>query len=131
MLGMHVRFVVQNVDIESGRRQGVFQAMSDLEYAGSLLPHEQSSYDDIYEWFRYNLKKPTSFSRSTKPHSKNVALSWFKDSATEHIAKLRELVVILDHHGLQTAMLRTERPGYIVYEDPHQVAAEPFNDTET
>ena len=128
---MYVRFVVQHLDSESGKRQGVFQAMSDLEYAGSLLQHEQSTYHEVYDWFRYNLKKPRSFSRSSKPHSKNVALSWFKDGATEHIAKLRALVVILNSHGIQTAMIRTEKPGYIVYEDPHQIAAEPFSDTVT
>jgi hypothetical protein len=128
---MFVRFVVQVLDKDSGRRQGLFQALSDLECEGVLLPHEQATYDEIYDWFRANLKKPDSFSRSSRPHAKNVAIGWFKDAATEHIAKMREMSHILAAHGVVVETLRTERPGYIVYEDAHQVAAEPFRETVT
>jgi len=128
---MFIRFVVQAHDKDSGRRQGLFQALSDLEHEGALLPHEQAHYDEIYSWFRANLKKPRSFSRSSKPHAKNVAISWFKDTATGHIAKMHELVHILAAHGVVVDILQTERPGYVVYEDSHQVAAEPFRETVT
>jgi hypothetical protein len=126
-----IRFVTHKTDADSGRRQGIFQAISDLEYAGVLLSHEQQTYEVAYEWFRKNLKKPGSFTRSSKPHAKNVALSWFKDSATEHIAKMYEFCAILEVHGVQVEVLLTERPGYVVYEDDFQVAAEPFQDTPT
>lgn len=126
---MFVRFVIHENHEDSGRRQGIFQAVSDLEHAGVLLQHEQQQYDEIYEWFRFNLKKPKSFSRSSKPHAKNVALSWYKDSAVEHIAKTQGLVEILRAHGVAVDLLRTDRPGYIVYEDSYQVAAEPFRET--
>jgi len=126
-----VRFVIAGLDEESGRRQGLFQAVSGLEHNGDLLPHEQEHYDLIYEWFRHNLRKPRSLTRSSKPHAKNVAISWFKDSAQEHIARMYELVAILSAHGVHAEVLRTERPGYIVYEDDFQVAAEPFNETVT
>jgi hypothetical protein len=128
---MLIRFVIQENDKESGRRQGLFQALSDLEYAHALLPDEQALYDEIYNWFRSNLKKPTSFSRSSKPHVKNVAISWFKDSAVEHIAKMRQLASILEAHGIIVDTVKTERAGYIVYEDAHQIAAEPFRETAT
>lgn len=126
---MFVRFVIHENHEDSGRRQGIFQAVSDLEHAGVLLEHEQQQYDEIYEWFRFNLKKPRSFARSSKPHAKNVALSWYKDSAVEHIAKTQGLVEILRAHGVAVDLLRTDRPGYVVYEDPYQVAAEPFRET--
>ena len=126
---MYIRFVIAQKDQDSGRRQGLFQAISDLEYAGELYAHEQAHYNDIYEWFRSNLKKPRSLSRSSKPHAKNVAISWFKDTAKKHINKMRELIEILSSHGIETEILRTDKPGYIVYEDEYQVAAEPFNET--
>ena len=126
---MYIRFVIAGTDQDSGRRQGLFQAVSDLEHEDVLLPHEQAQYDEISEWFRQNLKKPRSFSRSSRPHAKNVAISWFKDSAQEHISRMYTLVAILNTHGVHTEMLRTERPGYVVYEDPFQVAAEPFGET--
>lgn len=128
---MFVRFVIHKNDGDSGRRQGIFQAISELEYEGVLLEHEQREYDEIYEWFRHNLKKPRSFSRSSKPHAKNVALSWFKDTAVAHLAKMHALSQILNAHGIIVEVLRTNRPGYIVYEDQLQVAAEPFKETTT
>ena len=128
---MFVRFVIQRNDQDSGRRQGLFQAMTDLEDAGLLAAHEQEQYDEIYEWFRKHLRKPRSFTRSTKPHAKKVALSWFKDGAAEHIRNMRAIVAILDAHGIQVEVLSTERPGYVVYEDTYQVAAEPFSETVT
>jgi hypothetical protein len=128
---MFIRFVINNYDPDSGKRQGLFQAMSDLESAGKLLPYEQQIYDEIYDWFRHNLKKPRSLSKSAKPHAKNVAISWFKDTAKEHIDKIRSLVTILNSHGIVTDMIRSERPGYVVYEDEYQVAAEPFKETGT
>lgn len=128
---MYVRFVIQQKDEDSGRRQGVFQALADLADAGSLLPHERAVWGETYEWFVKNLREPLQFSRSLKPHAKKVALSWFKDSAGEHISRMFELVEILKAHGVAVEVLRTERPGYIVDEDAHQVVAEPFNETPT
>jgi hypothetical protein len=40
-----------------------------------------------------------------------------------------ELVHILDAHGIAVDVLRSEQPGYVVYEDAFQVAAEPFRET--
>lgn len=127
----YVRFVIQQNDEESGRRQGLFQALSDLEHADLLLPHEQATWDETYEWFRNNLRKPLRLARSSKSHAKNVALSWFKDGAKEHIARMYALAHVLDAHGVMVDVIRTDKPGYIVYEDEHQVAAEPFSDTPT
>jgi len=126
---VYVRFVIGRNDENSGRRQGLFQAISDLEHAGVLLAYEQQAYDEIYDWFRKNLKRPRKLARSTKPHAKRVALSWFKDSAREHISRMHALTQILHDHGVQVEVIFTERPGYVVYEDPYQVAAEPFTDT--
>lgn len=128
---MFVRFVIHKNDCDSGRRQGLFQAMSELEDSGTLLEHEQQQYDAIYEWFRHNLHKPHSFSRSSKPHAKNVALSWYKDAAVEHIAKMHAMAQILEAHGIAVDVLHAVRPGYIVYEDKYQIAAEPFRETIT
>src|SRR5438105_12726822 len=114
---MYLRFVIHKNDENSGRRQGLFQALADLEEQSVLLPHEQAEYEEIYAWFKKNLKKPRSFTRSSKPHAKKVSLSWFKDSATEHIAKMYALRQILEAHGIPVDIIRTSRPGYVVYED--------------
>jgi hypothetical protein len=128
---MFIRFVVHQSDTDSGRRQGLFQAMAALKEAGELLEHEQDRYCEIYGWFRENLKVPSSFTRSSKPHAKKVALSWFKYTATAHIAKMREMSDILRSDGVAVDVIRSVRPGYLVYEDDFQVAAEPFQETVT
>ncbi|MCP4268264.1 MAG: hypothetical protein GY777_22270 [Candidatus Brocadiaceae bacterium] len=75
------------------------------------------------KWFYKNLKKPDSFSKSNKPNAHHHAISWYKDAAKEHIAKMYELPGMLEAHDVHVTVIRTERPGYIVYEDNFQVAA--------
>ena len=128
---MYIRFVIQTKDNDSGHRQGLFQALAELKQADILKEKDLCKYKEIYNWFRNNLKAPCRFSRSAKPHAKNVAISWFKDMANEHIAKMHSLRQILEDYGISVDVIRTNRPGYIVYEDRHQIAAEPFNDTPT
>lgn len=38
-----------------------------------------------------------------------------------------ELKAIIENHSFNISVLKTDRPGYIVYEDDQQVVAEPFN----
>ena len=54
------------------------------------------------------------------------AVCWFKSTAHECIAKLRDAVSILEQYDIAIQMLTTDKPGYIVYEDEFQVAAVPF-----
>ena len=72
----------------------------------------------------------TRFTASKGPfyRKKSRALSWFKDSAREHIAQARNLAAILQNHCVPVRMLKTDRVGYVVYEDEYQVVAEPFAD---
>ena len=78
-----------------------------------------------------HLQKPERFTCSKPPQyrKKNKAISWFKASATQHIDMVRHIVSILDSHNVPTRMITTAKPGYIVYEDASQVAAEPFADS--
>jgi hypothetical protein len=46
--------------------------------------------------------------------------------AALHLERMEELTRILRDAGILTQVLRTTQPGYITYEDRHQVAAVPF-----
>ncbi len=83
-------------------------------------------------WFNKNLGKPTRFTASKPPfyRKKNKAICWFKHTASEHLARVRELAAILDNHGVPVRTLKAKRVGYVVYEDEYQIVAEPFADTE-
>ena len=130
-MAVYLRFVIAQLDPQSGRRQGLFHAAAALEAHGVLAPHEIDDYRAVWAWFRGNLEKPDRFSLSSRPHAKGQALSWFKAGSAVHIARMRDLQRILENHDVGVEILRTERPGYIVYEDEHQVAAYPFADTPT
>jgi hypothetical protein len=70
-------------------------------------------------------------SRGHGKNKKNDAISWFKASARNHVRRLYELVECLESHGVTVRRVLTDRPGYVVYEDPYQVAAVPFRETRT
>lgn len=126
---MFIRFVIGALDEDSGRRQGLFQAGEALALSGNMAVDDLEYLETLYSWFKTQLPVPTRFALSAKPHAKAQALSWFRDTSIEHIAQMREYQRVLEQYGLQVAMLRTKRPGYIVFEDQHQVVAYPFADT--
>jgi|ERR1700689_1892020 hypothetical protein len=129
---MYLRFVVADIDEDSERALGVFHAVRYLRDAGKLYPYEEDQHDMVRWWFNENLEKPTRFTASKPPfyRKKNKAICWFKHTASEHLARVRELAAILDNHGVPVRTLKAKRVGYVVYEDEYQIVAEPFADTE-
>jgi len=124
-----IRFRISEKDLGSGKPKGLFAAIDDLEQAGELSSYELDHLKSLDRWFNKNLPVPTALSKSGKPHATPIALSWFKDSASGYISKMRDIAGILEEHGISVTMLYTQKPGYIVYEDDFQVAAQPFPDT--
>ena len=128
---MYLRFVIAEIDGDSERALGVFHAVWNLRDAGKLYTYEEDQHDTVRWWFSANLKRPTRFTAAKAPfyRKKNRGLSWFKDTATDHIAQIRELVAILENHSVHVQALKAKRVGYVVYEDEYQIVAEPFADT--
>ena len=124
-----LRFVVADRDTQTGFRRGLIHAAERIQWEFSA--EENAWCEEIFAWFNKELKVPPRLSRSGKPHATKVALSWFRDSAETHIARMRELAAIVEMHDMPVATLKTVRPGFVVYEDAFQVAAEPFADTPT
>lgn len=123
---MLIRFVVHRRDRDSGEPLGIFQAMHFLSDRRQLSANEEARWDELRRWFTANLREPDRLTRSQRPGAPGAAVCWFRDSAAEHIARAREMVAILAEHGVEARMIRTNRPGYVIYEDEFQVAAEPF-----
>jgi len=128
---MFIRFVIEDLNPDSGRRQGLFHAAQSLREAGVLSGPDHERLESIRDWFNKHLKRPTRLAVSSRPHSKAQALSWNRDTATQHIAKMREFQEVLERYGLAVQMIKTKRLGYVLYEDEFQVTAYPFNDTPT
>jgi hypothetical protein len=123
---MYVRFVVSRRDEQSRQLQGIFTALYELEDQGALAPHELEWFRSAEQWFNKHLARPQHLARSRRPNASKQAISWLKLSAREHVTHMRELVALLVHKDVPVEELRTDRPGYIVYEDEHQITAEPF-----
>jgi hypothetical protein len=125
---MYLRFVVSKRDEDSHCELGVFHAVGSLRDQGQLFEYEEKEHDRIRDWFNANLEKPTRFTASKPPfyRKRNKAISWFKDTAHRHLSEIRSLVAILENHGVHVRTLKTERVGYVVYEDEFQIVAEPF-----
>jgi hypothetical protein len=128
---MLIRFIIDKRDDRSGRRQGLFAAAAALRDSRRLSPIDDDALEALWDWFNKNLQKPEKLSISSRPHAKAQALSWFKDTAHLHIAKMREFGEILTRYDLHVSMIITVKPGYIVFEDENQVCAYPFSDTPT
>lgn len=104
----------------------MFTILYALEREGQLADYELTWFLEIEAWFDEHLKRPDRLTWSSRPHAPKTAITWMKMSASEHVARMRELAVLLEHKDIPVEELRTEKPGYIVYEDEFQVAAVPF-----
>ncbi len=128
---MFVRFVISDVDRDSGRRQGLFQRAYALRQSHELSSDQHEQLDQALTWIDAHLKIPDRFTRGRRKGESGLAISWFKDSADDHIRQMRIVCRILDEHGIPTEMITSNRPGYVVFEDQCQIAAVPFSDTAT
>ena len=129
---MFLRFVTSDLDEESHQELGVFHAAGNLRDSGLLSEHDEEILQEIRDWFSDNLEKPARFTNAKLPHyrKRKNGISWFKASAQEHIGKIREIIAILENYDVSVCMIKTDRPGYVVYEDQFQVVAVPFADSD-
>ncbi len=113
------------------KEDGVFAAICDLCDDGLLSEIEELEWGILELWFALNLKVPTKFARVKKPlyRAEKIAICWFKESAVDHISRMRKIVEIVRNHGIEVDEIETEKPGYITYKDEFQIAAIPFKDT--
>jgi len=129
-----LRFVVSKKNSASGVDDGLFGAAHSLWRSDDTAPGDREALRALLAWFDTNLATPDRFNRtSSKGHYRRVpkGISWFRDSATEHIRRMRELKRIVEENGHLVSTIEEEKIGYVVYEDDAQVVAEPFADTRT
>jgi len=118
----YIRFVVGLKDEDSHVEQGIFQAAAQALELQNITGSDAVELYELRTWFNDNLEEPASFGRSKLP----LGICWFKTDATEHISRIWAMANILERNGIYVKKLRTNRPGYIIYEDEWQLVAEPF-----
>jgi hypothetical protein len=131
-LFVFLRFVGQGTVSGAKSRQGFFAMAYELRDQDHLEGDLRAGIEEILAWYRSNLAIPSKFSRSSSKgyfrRKTTPGLSWFKPTATLHLEKARELKGLLESNGYTIEILKTTRPGYILYEDDHQIVAQPFAD---
>lgn len=118
----YIRFVIGRKDDESHVERGVFHAVSQALEWQDITGSEAEQLKELERWFNMNLKTPTSFGRDKF----RLGICWFKTAATEHFSRIWEMVQILERNGIYVKKIRTDKPGYVIYEDEWQLVAEPF-----
>jgi hypothetical protein len=130
----YLRFVLSNRHPDSGVADGLFAVAYALRRGSKLNPADRDTLNDVLGWFDEHLPEPARFNRTaSKGHYRRntKGITWFRDTATECIAQMHRLKRVLETNGHHVTVLRESRIGYVVYEDPLQVVAEPFADTQT
>ncbi len=129
---MYLRFVhtapVDGLDA----RQGFLAAAYVLSRSTGLDEWSHRELIGHLNWFENNLALPDRFNRSKSKgawHRETKGLSWFKPEAVDHIDRAFALVGLLTLNDIPIDTLRSNRIGYVVYEDDYQIVAEPFADT--
>lgn len=118
----YIRFAAGRKDEDSHVEQGIFQAASLALEWQSITGANADELNEILWWFNKNLDKPASFGRDRL----RLGICWFKVHANAHIARIWEMVQILERNGIYIKKITTDRPGYVIYEDEWQLVAEPF-----
>lgn len=118
----YVRFVIGRKDEDSNVEQGIFQAAAHALEWQQITGSDADHLRELKEWFNENLEKPTSFGRDKL----RLGICWFNTTANEHISRIWEMVQILERNGIYVKKIRTDNPGYVIYEDEWQLVAEPF-----
>jgi hypothetical protein len=118
----YIRFVIGRKDADSHVEQGIFQAAALALEWRNITGSDADELNKIRAWFGDNLQKPSSFGRDKN----RFGICWFKTAATRHISRIWEMVHILERNGIYVKQVRTDKPGYVIYEDEWQLVAEPF-----
>ena len=129
-----LRFIGTSRHAHSGVAAGLFQIAYSIRNSSTISPGEEQAIQQQLDWFSKHLPAPARLNRSrSKGYYRRTTkgISWFKDTATECLARMFMLKQIAEDHGYLVNVISEDRIGYIVYEDEVQVVAEPFSDTLT
>jgi hypothetical protein len=120
---MYVRFIV----LTPGRRPapGLFRSGFHPDDDPALPNWIRQAAREHYAWFNVNLAVPRRFTAVSRRRHVDAGICWFKPTAREHIARARELALLIAEADHPTAMLTTRHLGQVLYRDDVQIVAKP------
>ena len=121
-----LRFIRKDVDPLSGVEKGIFKIAYQLRDEALLHQIEVDYLLDLLAWFKEHLPIPTEFgSIINGDPDTNRGICWFRASSNEVVTKVWELKTFMESQGILIDVLKADSVGYWLYEDEHQVVAEP------
>lgn len=117
---MFIRFVVGADDEHHRLLTGVITEARILRDENKLNPYEEEWLEDIYEWFNSYLPHPP-FLTGQLPRD---AVAWFRAESSGFIARMWDIIAIIEDHDVPVRLLKSRNPGKIVYEDEYQILVE-------
>lgn len=126
---MFLRFISTEVDEDSQVSMGLFCAAEKLIDEVGLHEYEYEALMECVDWFGRHLRNPFRYRLDRERRRWTYqSICWFRSTSHEHLRHAWELVQILEERDIIMRMIKTEVPGYIIYEDEAQVLAYPYSD---
>lgn len=123
---MYIRFTTEFVNEYGENHTGLFSALRFVRESSLTSDEDVKTLTELRDWFNNNLDAPDKFSNAKNKNPESISLSWFKDTAKEHIKKVYDIREVLYHYGIVIEVTTTKKTGYIIYDDDYQVSAIPF-----
>jgi hypothetical protein len=106
---MFIRFVSGEIDEDSHVSAGLFCAASQLRWSDGLPDYEWDALTELRDWFNVYLDSP--FDHLPRDRRYEEAISWFKPTAHEHLARAWDLVAILERNDVLIWTIKSPRTG--------------------
>ena len=125
---MFIRFAATSIHEESRVAGGIFCAAYEVRDVWPLEEYEHWQLREVLDWFDENLRRPTRLSISRRGHARMHGVCWLRHTAKDHLRKMWELADLLQRCDRVIRAIKSERPGFVIYEDAFQVIAVPVRD---
>jgi hypothetical protein len=121
---MYVRFVVGSDAENAARLGGVVRWAIVLDDRGELYRHEVDLLNGFYEWLNEHLPVPPFRRMLRSGKWTTQAVCWFRPDAGPPLRRVWDIVAILRQHDVPVRLIKSNKPGRIVYSDRYQIVAE-------
>ena len=118
---MYLRFQGRVPNLGTASKLGIFQLAFELRDRIDLPDYAFKELERNLSWLKANLKSPEILDYA----GHHRAISWFKDCAKEPLERIWSIKAILEDFGYPIDLIKTDKPGGLIYEDGWQIVAKP------